>query len=97
MDDFYTYVYTFGPYDGAIFLDATDANGKITARVVPADFEVLVNTVYLADAGYVWYTTNYERDDGVADPKLYDSGVSIIRNLGLGSAHTVTIGLIPAS
>lgn len=78
-----------------LFPDTTDANGGFTAQVLPADFGLFVNTVYLADAGYIWATTSYIRDDGVTDG--YDSQVPIIRNPGLGSTHTIMIGLAPAS
>ena len=96
LDDFYVYTYTQGP-DRVLFPDATDASGKFAAQVLPADFGLFVNEVYLDDAGYIWATTSYERDDGVTDPVLYDPDVPIIRSPGLGSGHTVTIGLIPAS
>ena len=68
-----------------------DANGKITMDVAPTDFGVFANTVYLADAGYVWYTTSYERDDIVTDPLLYDSGVSIVHSPGLDSHSRVPV------
>ena len=100
LDDFYLYTYVYGPTDGAILLtgsNATDDDGRITMQVAPADFGVFVNIVYLADAGYVWYTTDYQRDDGVAAGNLYDSTLPIIRSPGPGSTHTVTIGLVPAS
>ena len=60
LDDFYVYTYTQGP-DRVLFPDATDTNGGFTAQVLPTDFGLFVNTVYLADAGYIWATTNYVR------------------------------------
>ena len=96
LDDFYVYPYIQGP-DKVHLPNATDANGRFTAQMLPVDFGLHANTVSLESAGYIWATTNYMRDDGVASSTLYDYRIPLIRSPAPGSTHTVMVGLTPQS
>ena len=96
LDDFYVYPYIQGP-DKVHLPNATDANGRFTAQMLPVDFGLHANTVSLESVGYTWATTNYMRDDGLASSTLYDYKIPLIRSPAPGSTHTVMVGLMSQS
>ena len=89
---FYVYTYTTGP----VAYPATDGAGMATVNLVPSDFALLVFADQLAESGYVWASTSYERDDPTTS-KQYDPAHPVAVSPEPGSTHTMVIGLVPAS
>ena len=54
-------------------------------KLVPSDFALLVFVDRLAESGYVWASTSYERNDGITD---YDPALPVAVSLELG-VHTL--------
>ena len=88
LESFYVYTYTTGP----VAYPVTDAAGRATVTdLVPADFALLAFVDNLAESGYIWANTTYERED--ADE--YDPTVPVADKPQPGSKHTMLLGLSP--
>ena len=88
---FYVYTYTTGP----VAYPVTDDSGVATVKLIPADFALLVDIDNLAEQGYYWTSTNYERSDDYAG-KQYLPTYPIADDPAPGSRHVMEIGLSPS-
>ena len=90
LTQFYVHTYTIGP----VALPPTDSAGAASVTdLVYADFALLVFVDHLAESGYIWTSTNYERDD----TDEYDPTLPIAVSPQQGSTHNMRIGLVPLS
>ena len=93
LDDFYVYTYTIGP----VAYPVPDGTGMAAVTdLVPADFALLVFVDQLAEAGYIWSSTAYSRDDATAG-KAFDAEIPVADDPEPGSTHTMRLGLVPTS
>ena len=88
LDSFYAYTYTTGP---VAYLVTDEAGMATVTDLVPTDFALLVFVDQLAESGYIWASTSYERNDGVTD---YDSTLPVAVSPEPGSTHTMRLGLV---
>ena len=87
---FFVYTYTIGP----VAYPLTDSNGvAIIDDLVPADFALLVDVSNLADQGYYWTSTKYEKFDDHDRP--FDPTYPVANDPMPGSRHVMEIGLSP--
>ena len=88
LDDFYIYTYTIGPVAYPI---PDDVGRASVTDLVPADFAVLVDVEALADDGYAWVTTSYEKHDNSGTQNILVAPVVYAPEPG--STYTMMVGL----